>query len=1187
METPSTRHASAHGHRSVAVGGNITGPVYTGDFFLGQGYERLQDAYISPTALYQELNLDRFQGREWLLREVDSFLDGHSHGYFVLEAEAGLGKTTFLAWLARQRRYPHHFARLGGGSDTSTALRNLAAQIIVEHDLADEVVDGILPPAAGTPNYFNKLLWKAAERRSSIERSNRLVIVVDGLDEAETPAAENPLGLPHSLPNGVFFIISHRPGVRLRTETPRPVFHLEPSDSRNIEDMHAYLEHAATRERVVHELDSAGYSAQDFVQTLLAKCQGVWIYLSYVIAEIEQGRRSPLDLDSLPIGLWQYYAQYWERWRREHTQDWHQLYLPLLATLAALQEGVALHLLCRLAEIEESASVSDLLDEVWRPFLIVVEQDDPLYSFYHASLRQFFHGQVDLKQMAMIEQNLVRQLRKATRTAHARIADYYLGTWGGLETSLKNLRAIRTIGPDLEYGLQYLAVHLIEAGQVEAIHELLRLEWIEESPEAGGNLTFTNAWHRALERAGYGSRYASDVETAWRAADATLRRQPSRRSTGSAVALQIRYALIAASLRSIAARVPPALVVALVEHGVWSPAQALSYAKQVPEPQRQSEILSCVMPYLSGKLQAQAITISQELIYPRWRALTLTALAEHIDIRHRTHVLEDAIAAIEVIHDELLQAEVIVRVLPLLPCPSSTLARILQIVHSMSGDHAKAEALTGMIPNMPEAVWPEALQLVIGIRDESYSAKVLSSMAERLPEGELAASLRIAEDMADEYWRGQVLAALSSRLPESMLVRVLTSARATHDAAVQADLLGKLAARLPRSLHPEALAICRETGLAPHQVNVITLLAPRLASAQLREALSMLRDMGRGQTSRMSRYADGGLPSQWQAKGLQALGPFLHGRLLLQALSIAETIEDDEYRTEAITALIRRLGAEDALRSIAATAMIEDGPRQVEALAVLVRHAPSNQRDYVIREILRIVNSLEDEGQRARALAIAAREALSDTMRDSLLDRAMVACQGVWDDAEVVASLVPLIEVLEGESFARVLKLAIRLTGSIEVGELWYMDSEGEWQSRKIDDASIKQLINERTSAAVKDALRSLLKAPAPANSRASRKRGSSGGGTRRSRSASPPRLVPRGSAYERTAAGADFDLLSKVKEAISANSDGARKADVINAAGITSGQWNMAIKALLAEGSVTQTGERRGTRYHLAGVSS
>ena len=150
----------------------------------------------------------------------------------------------------------------------------------------------------------------------------------------------------------------------------------------------------------------------------------------------------------------------------------------------------------------------------------------------------------------------------------------------------------------------------------------------------------------------------------------------------------------------------------------------------------------------------------------------------------------------------------------------------------------------------------------------------------------------------------------------------------------------------------------------------------------------------------------------------------------------------------------------------------------------------------------------------------------------------------------------------------------------------WSEDSEGKWQPRNVPQADIDSLVKERTSAAAKDALKSLLGAPAPTTTKASKKRTPRATGTRRETASTRPTSATDGSSSRSGGwhSEADADLLSKVKDAIAANSDGASKADVIDATGITSGQWNTAIKPLLADGSVARTGKRRGARYHLAG---
>jgi hypothetical protein len=115
---------TAGGDRSVAAGGDI---------WIGP-YWRCLPRWVRATGkcpqyadgLVAELDLPHFAGRQWLLDVIDEFLRSADRGYFVLEADAGLGKTTFCAWPARSRGYPVHFVRIPGGTDPAAALKNLA-----------------------------------------------------------------------------------------------------------------------------------------------------------------------------------------------------------------------------------------------------------------------------------------------------------------------------------------------------------------------------------------------------------------------------------------------------------------------------------------------------------------------------------------------------------------------------------------------------------------------------------------------------------------------------------------------------------------------------------------------------------------------------------------------------------------------------------------------------------------------------------------------------------------------------------------------------------------------------------------------------------------------------------------------------------------------------------------------------
>jgi hypothetical protein len=382
-------HVVAAGPRSVAVGGNVIGAIITGDHnqvFVGP-YERLRDLYMSPRETFARHDPHRFVGREWLAAQFDAFLNQDRCGYFVLEADAGVGKSAFLAELVRTRRYLHHFVRPGTASRVDAALKSLAAQLVRVTGS-----DPYLLTSLDATALFETVLGEAA---SQLRSGEQLVLVVDGLDEAETPPGRNPLGLPGALPPGVYCLVSHRPGARWADLAVPPwLFRLQANDDRNLADMHEFLRQAAARPRVAAALEEAGYSADQFTATLAGKCQGVWIYLHYVVDEIERGDRLPLDLESLPYGVWRYYAQYWDRWQDQHADVWDSEQLPLLATLGAVQEPATLPLLCMLADLSLRPLLRRVLAERWRPFLAITDEEDPRYSIYHTSLREFLAGQL-------------------------------------------------------------------------------------------------------------------------------------------------------------------------------------------------------------------------------------------------------------------------------------------------------------------------------------------------------------------------------------------------------------------------------------------------------------------------------------------------------------------------------------------------------------------------------------------------------------------------------------------------------------------------------------------------------------------------------------------------------------------------------------------------------------------------
>lgn len=665
-------HAAGGSHvRGVIQGSAVGNIISTGDharFFVGD-YQRLGESFLPPWSVFRRVKLERFAGRRWLLHKVEAFVREQPCGYFVLEAAAGLGKTTFMARLVRRWGCAHHFVETTPGPDgVGPALRSLAAQLLLDWKLSPAAADEVLPGAAARPDYLQTLVFEAARARDASRPGTPIVVVVDGLDEAGTPAGQNVLGLPRVLPDGVYFIVSQRPvEVALQVEAPRRVFRLEAAQEPNLRDMRRFLRRAARRQPVRQALRDAGNADAEFVATLLDRSGGVWVYLHYVVEEIERGERLPLTLDSLPRGVWQYYAQHWQRWRDRRGAAW-EADLRVLATLAAAQDELPASLLAALAGAADDVGLRRLLEQ-WQPFLTVDEAGERRYRLYHASLREFLDGRGETLELTTAERALTRELADATRAAHARVAGFLLSAWGGLDAGLPALSPPDAWSTADRYGVKHLAAHLEAGGHANDLHRLMAAERIlnatpSPEPASGGWLarllsrprapeaTHQNTWYALHQQAGDVAGYLADLERAWRLADeagmAAVRGTSGGAGTisaGEAAVLGLRYALVQASINSMAENVPPALLPLLVREGMWHPVQALTYARHVPDAEQRAEALTCIIPCLPpdrvDEVAGDALRAIRSMRFASDRLPALQRLLPHLSPERLRHLLDN------------------------------------------------------------------------------------------------------------------------------------------------------------------------------------------------------------------------------------------------------------------------------------------------------------------------------------------------------------------------------------------------------------------------------------------------------------------------------------------------------------------------------------------------------------------
>jgi WD40 repeat protein len=347
-------------------------------------------------------------------------------GYVLVEAEAGIGKSALAAYLAFSptRAWPAHFSRQSTSPETARA--NLAAQIIYTYSPPDfDARSQGLPGNYTDAGWFARLLTDIQNQRGGL---SPLVILVDGLDEAPAPiAGEVAYGLPKTLPPGVVVVATTRPGHPLPARAK--VERIDVTGQANLDDLREFVtSRARTQQVLAARLAEKAVTPEAFSRDLLARSGGVWIYALSVMEQISEGDLPADRLGTLPAGLAGYYSQNLRRIKDTEPEQWDTVYLPVLATLAAVTEPVDAGTVAAWSGDLRPGQVHDFLDGPLRPFLAHTRGNPAsadrtgTYRLRHQSLRDFLTGHETSHDDDTVVQ-LSARCAQATRLAHARILE--------------------------------------------------------------------------------------------------------------------------------------------------------------------------------------------------------------------------------------------------------------------------------------------------------------------------------------------------------------------------------------------------------------------------------------------------------------------------------------------------------------------------------------------------------------------------------------------------------------------------------------------------------------------------------------------------------------------------------------------------------------------------------------------
>jgi pimeloyl-ACP methyl ester carboxylesterase len=327
-----------------------------------------------------------FIGRDFVFEKVKTFLETHDRGYFALEGEPGIGKTAIMANLTDRYGYVHHFNSVSMGiTSVVQFLDSVHAQLVTRYNLAAADFPADATPRDGS--YLSRLLSEASKKVTAAEK---LVVLVDALDEA-TPssAGANPLFLPPDLPQSVFFILTGRPDqFAMRANVPYSKFTLDPSSPENELDIRRYVRENVGRMDLHGVVESLGVTEERFVEALLRRSEGNFMYLRYVLPAIQADPSLYDHPDNLPQGLTEYYRDHWRRVRAGTDPTMWERCVKIIYVLCEAEQVVPLEWIAKYSK--ETPFLAEEALSRWRQFLDTQPVGGKTYyQIYHASFRDF------------------------------------------------------------------------------------------------------------------------------------------------------------------------------------------------------------------------------------------------------------------------------------------------------------------------------------------------------------------------------------------------------------------------------------------------------------------------------------------------------------------------------------------------------------------------------------------------------------------------------------------------------------------------------------------------------------------------------------------------------------------------------------------------------------------------------
>ncbi len=354
--------------------------------------------------------------------------------------------------------------------------------------------------------------------------------------------------------------------------------------------------------------------------------------------------------------------------------------------------------------------------------------------------------------------------------------------------------------------------------------------------------------------------------------------------------------------------------------------------------------------------------------------------------------------------------------------PEHVIDQVLKEIDSIWDEHYRIHALRELLPYVADEQISTFLHIVQALRNEEYRSALFQQLLPRLSSRLLAGLLENILTIWDEGRRVELLARVAPFVSPEFLPRFLELSATIQDLGYRIWLQAELAIALPKDLPVLPFDIVKTfRSMLNEEERLQTLLAivPRLSD----EASGNVFDL----------LLPGVFTFNWSLKSedqrasiLAKLCSYLPQRWLVQVLPMVRALTNEIYQTRVLVELAPCLGEQALYEILALVRGMRGREQRAQVLEVLVASLPTVNRATQVREMVQVLQIIEDEGDRVH-LSTAFAACLTETLPEELIMRVLEELMGMDTDLHRTSVIQALAPYLSENTFNAVLALVVTL----------------------------------------------------------------------------------------------------------------------------------------------------------------